>query len=304
MSGIELTNMAIRTGLVRQPGIGYFIACDPQKEASEPHAKLCKYSNGQITSSDVPFNAHSICLVSKPEMALVFVDSEGIFAIHTATSSHADNIFNASHPPPATPRYGSVRSVAQIDGRAHAVGHGGMVYRMDAFSSWTRIDEGLPEILNVTAIDGKSETDCCAVGHKGGVWLLDEQHWLGQDCPTNQHLSCVTYADEQSIYIGGYSGTLLHLKSGEWTDYSTPEFTQNIWGLAWFADRLYISTMLGLYVLDGTRFKPVDFNGLSPNSFYKLSTSDDVLWSIGEHEIFEWDGNTWSRIVTIKVTED
>ena len=73
-------------------------------------------------------------------------------------------------------------------------------------------------------------------------------------------------------------------------------FTEDIWNLCWFADRLFIATTKGLFVLDQETVRPVDFVGDTPDTTYHLSARDGILWSIGAKDIMQYDGATWTRI--------
>src|SRR6185437_7532916 len=118
------------------------LACDPATEESHPHVKIYMWHRRSYSTSWAKFNAHTICRITDPEVALVFVSSEGFYGVHSKTSI-AGNIFDDSQPEPNDPRYGSFRSVSEIGGKAYAVGLRGMVYRLDELSMWTRLDDEL-----------------------------------------------------------------------------------------------------------------------------------------------------------------
>src|SRR5262245_42566851 len=142
MTEQSIKDLSIRSGVVWQGDIGYLLACDPELEEEKPHAKLFRWHRGAFADTWVSFNAHSICRITVPELALVFLSGQGSYAINSQTMT-TGNIFNNSRPAPKEPRYGSIRSVAEIDGKAYAVGLRGTVYRLDELTAWTRIDDTL-----------------------------------------------------------------------------------------------------------------------------------------------------------------
>ncbi len=66
--------------------------------------------------------------------------------------------------------------------------------------------------------------------------------------------------------------------------------------LAWYGGKLYLSTMLGLYTLQGGSLVEVDFGDDAPATCYHLSVADGVTWSFGAKDIMAFDSNTWIRI--------
>jgi hypothetical protein len=70
----------------------------------------------------------------------------------------------------------------------------------------------------------------------------------------------------------------------------------DIWGLAWFNDKLYLSTTTAVYTLEGDRLEFVDMGDDQPNTCFHLSAADGVLWSIGAKDVMSYDGKKWTRI--------
>ena len=126
---------------------------------------------------DRVFNGHSLCRATVPERAIVLLSADGFYGTFSS-QVHAGNIFDESQPQPTEPRYGSFRSVTQIEGRAYAVGLRGMVYRLDLPASWTRIDEKLARDFDAEAIDGFSASDLYVAGFRGELWQSDGQGWV------------------------------------------------------------------------------------------------------------------------------
>ncbi|MCY1449154.1 hypothetical protein D9M71_658760 [compost metagenome] len=98
------------------------------------------------------------------------------------------------------------------------------------------------------------------------------------------------------VYASGRKGLLLKGRDDSWEVIDHQSMIDDIWDLAWYHDKLYLSTMHGLFTLDQDKLLAVDFGEDSPNSCYHLSAADGVLWSIGGKDIMAFDGNSWTRI--------
>lgn len=57
-----MTELLIRTAIVRRPGFGYIYAGDPPKKAAEiPNTIILKYKDGATERGQCNYNAHSVC---------------------------------------------------------------------------------------------------------------------------------------------------------------------------------------------------------------------------------------------------
>ena len=304
MADNPLTKLSIRTGVVREPALGILLAADPDKEQNEElHTHFFKWKVGTFSAGAFNFSAHTACEIREPRTAIVMVASQGEFCAAATGGIEYGNIFSNSQPEPKDERFGSFRSVATIAGKAHAVGLRGMVYRLDEWVRWARIDEGLPRMFDIEAIDGFDETggfddtELYAVGLRGAMWERTPRSWERRDMPTNIHLNAVTCAGDGTVYIGGYKGLLLRGRHDAWTVIEHDAFAADIWDLEWFDGVLYVSTLAGVYRLKNDRLEPVDFGQESPPSTYQLSAAEGVLWSIGRRDVLSFDGRQWTRVV-------
>ena len=293
-----LKGLMIRTGVVRLPDLAFLLASDPEKEKAEiPHTIVYSWDRGEFIKGEANFDADSCCIIQEPELGRVITGGSGGYSVQTRTGVISGNIFTSSHPEPTEPRYGDIRSVSEIGGRAHAVGLEGMVYRLDDLSDWTRIDEGLSTDFNGRAIHGSGISDLYAVGSKGRIAHFDGSRWSEADPLTNEHLTSVKCVPDGTVYIGGYKGTLIRGRKGKWKLLTSKEMKDDIWDFEWFKDQLYVSTMHGLYSLDGDRLCSVNFGNDIPETTYHLSAIDEMMWSIGRKDVMSFDGKTWTRIV-------
>ena len=288
--------LVIRSGLVWRQDTGYILACDPKKEEEDPHVEIFLWQRGAFSRTWAKFNAHSLCRVSHPGRGFVYLSSEGLYGVNSQTS-HAGNVFTDSAPPAPKARYGNFRSVADVAGRAYAVGLRGMVYRLDEWTRWTRIDDGLPETFDIQAIDGFDASDLYAVGFRGEGWRRDGRTWSMIEMPTNVNLTAVLCAPDGVVYVAGHNGVLIAGREDRWSVIEHDETDKHFWDLAWFADTVYASTMSGVYALEGGRLSAIDFGPDAPGTTYRLSAASDALWSIGEKDVMAFDGSSWSRVL-------
>jgi hypothetical protein len=296
MTDKPLSQLIMRSGVVWATDSGCLLACDPETEETSPHARILAWHQGKISESWVKFNAHAICRVSSPEPAVVLISSEGLCAVYSA-NVYVGNIFAESTPSASEPRHGSFRSVSAIAGSAYAVGLRGMAYRFDAPTNWTRVDEGLPNDFNIQRIHGFSAGEIYAAGSHGELWCRAEGQWKRLELPTNVNLTSINCAVDGNVYVGGHKGLLIRGRKDTWEVIQFDDFKQDIWDLEWFDGALYVSTLSALYRLKGNSLDPVLFSGDEPASFYHLSSSENVLWSIGEEDVMSYDGNRWSRVI-------
>ena len=297
-----LSNLTIRSAVVRGPDIGSILACDLQKEESWiPHAYILEWQEGKFSKRTANFDAGSMCFITIPESALVFLAAAGYYGIHyksgSQNGSQAGDVFEDSEPPPRRWGYIGFRSVSEIAGKAYAVGLRGMVYRLDTIKTWTRIDYGLPDTFDIEEIDGFSASDLYAVGYDGQAWRRYSEKWVQVDLPTNINLNTVKCARDGMVYIAGHGGILIRGKNATWKVLDHDKTDKDIWDLEWFNGELYVSTAKAVYRLRDERLELVDFGADAPSSCRQLSVANGIMWSIGEYDIMSFNGRTWSRIV-------
>ena len=293
-----LSGLMIRAAQLRQRGWGYIYAADPTQEAQGvPHAVTFRYKDGSFTKGAANFDAHSLAVIATPEVGLVAIAGPGHYSAVMASGTRTGDIIADALPPPMIPRTGGLRRVVAIQGRAFAAGLRGMVYRFDDNKRWTRIDAGLPDTVEIQAIDGFNDTDVYVVGRAGAIWHYDGRRWLERNSPTAATLTAVTCASDGLVYAAGHGGVLLRGRSDTWDAITHAATNDIIWDLEWYADHLYASTMTGVFRVADSKLVPVDFGKDQPKTCYQLSQADGELWSSGEFDLMSFNGSTWSRIV-------
>lgn len=294
---ISERDLVIRTATVRDAKTGYIAACSRAREVKEePHTITFKWQAGNFIKGEAGFNIHSTCLVDKPELGLIQISAEGIYSFVRAIGPSLGNIFRDANCVDRKERFGDIRSLASIRGTGYAVGHGGIVYRLDE-SGWTCVDVDLPEVFDIECIDGFDAGNMTAVGLRGQLWTSDGKRWLERSSGTNAMLTSVCCAKSGLTYAAGRGGVLLAGGGDVWETVQH-DVEETIWDLAWFQDYLYASTHTGVFRLEvGRGLRPVDFGEVTPATTYQLSAAPGVLWSIGSRDIVSFDGTNWTQVV-------
>lgn len=284
---------------MRRPDLGFLLAGDPKKEAAEePHVAIFKWKAGNLTRVDARFQANTSCIIEDPDYGVLRMSSSGAYSLETKAGVASKNIFNNSSPASTQERFGDVRSVRSVAGKAYAVGGSGWAFRLDQLSKWTLIDEGLPTTANLESIDGFGHDHLYSAGYRGEVWQFDGRKWSKCETPTNVNLNVVRCASGHGIHAAGRGGFIMHSSDGDdWRVIDQSVMSDDIWDLAWFKGTLYVSTLAGLYSVQGDDLVPVDFGQDAPSSCYHLSVATDVMWSIGSRDVMAFDGKHWVRIV-------
>jgi len=298
MKTSPLSGLVIRTAIVRRPDLGFIYACDPKLEAEEvPHTIIFKWKAGTFIKGDCEYDAHTVCAIEKPEPSLVDASGPGFYTINARSGKITSDIFQDSQPPPKKRRIGGIRSVAEIQGKAYAVGLRGMVYRLDKVRLWQRIDEGLPETFNIQASHGFQSSDIYAVGRFGQLWQYNGEAWRHRELPTNVNLTSVKCAEDGNVYVAGHAGVLLRGRLDKWDVIDHKATNDDIWDVEWFDGKLFVSTFKNVYRLNGKDLEPINFGTDKPKSCYQLSAANGVMWSNGEFDVMSFDGRTWTRVV-------
>jgi hypothetical protein len=293
-----LKNLVIRTASVQSRDTGFIIACELEKEREGvQHAFVFKWSGGEFRTGRRSYDAHSMCQVEKPDIGHVDLSSEGYYALSLRSSKSSGIIFEDCESVVKERRVASFRSVAAIAGTAYAIGLRGLIYRLDDVKNWTRIDEGLPATFDGQAIHGYGASDIYAVGRRGSLWHYNGRQWVRHDLPTSENLTSIQCATDGNVYVAGHKGILIRGRGTTWEIIDHGELDDDIWDIAWFDQRIFVSTMKTVYQLQSSSLLPVKFDNDPPKSCYQLSTAEGVMWSNGEFDIMSFDGKQWTRIV-------
>jgi hypothetical protein len=287
------------SGVIRYHDLLYFIATeDALAKKQMPHATILTLDDGTWGQNNFDWNVISVCAVKHPKEQMVAIGEEGNVSVRGSGSQHEETIADGTVSPE---NRGFLRCVRSIGGKAYAAGMDRQVYRRDGHNTWTCLDAGMrpPKdqlFVGFNAIDGFGDDDIYAVGFQGAIWHYDGKLWQQMDSPTNIVLSSVCCAGDGHVYAAGRLGVLLRGGAGKWEIIDQQDTEEDFWGLAWYQDRLYISTLLRVLSLEtGGTLKMVDMDE-PVSSAYHLSAADGVLLSTGAKDVMLFDGSSWERI--------
>jgi hypothetical protein len=168
---------------------------------------------------------------------------------------------------------------------------------------WSRHDAGavLPvgsgKIAGFNSIDGFSESDMYAVGWGGEIWHYNGRRWKKLDSATNLKLERVICGKDGKVYGVGQAGVVLKGRDAAWEVLKNEETEESFWGATWFADRLWMATLNGVYFVnedDVVEACPISLP--QPITSGWLVCAGTNLWSIGSyHVLWTADGKRWAQ---------
>jgi hypothetical protein len=254
------------------------------------HSRLVSLDGGEGANvDDVEWATAGMCVVKRPAEKLVVVSPSGQVLTYVGGDQTSETI---------TPEPFELKACRAIVGYAYACGMKRQVYRRAGEGRWTAMHA--PEgdgrrVYGFEAIDGFSEEELYAVGWNGEIWQRVKTKWSERSSPVNRILTAVVCADDGIVYAAGQHGTLVVGRRESWRVLKQDDVIDDFWDLCWFNEKLYVAAMSGLYQLDGEDLVPVDFGKDAPRSCYKLTAAQGIMWSIGQENLFSFDGSRWTR---------
>jgi hypothetical protein len=301
MAGNWTSDFTFTRGAVRTKEIGYLIAVnDKLAEKKTPFSLLITFFKGQWYHIELKWACTGACVVKVPKEQGVAIGGDGDAYVTGQKDDHPEEVRDGKISPE---NRGTLQCVRAIEGKAYAAGMDRQVYRRDAPNKWVCIDESMrppkesKEVLGFEGIDGFSEKEIYAVGWKGEIWMYDGKKWKQIDSPTNLVLTGVCCAGDGNVYATGRRGLLLKGRKNKWQVIKHDSTKQDLWGMAWYNDELYLSSLEQVFVLRKDELEPIVIAEDKPKvSCYHLSAADGVLWSIGPKDVMAFDGKDWTRI--------
>lgn len=289
------------TGAVRFLDLAYIAMSGDELDREKiPHTYFSEWDAGTWRDlGKTLWPTAGVAIARKPIQQMCAVGLYGQVKLAGSGDLHEEQIGTSQD---AIRARGPLRGVRTIGEHVYVVGMNRQVWRRDDADQWSSIDQGArpaagsQAVVGFEAVDGFSERDIYAVGWDGEIWHYDGSTWQQKLSPTNIVLTRVLCAGNGVVYASGRKGLLLSGRDDSWEVIDHASMIDDIWDLAWYQDKLYLSTMYGLFTLDQDKLLAVDFGEDSPDSCYHLSTADGVLWSIGGKDIMAFDGNNWTRI--------
>lgn len=220
---------------------------------------------------------------------------------------------------------GDVTRIREIGSTLFACGGSGQVYKRDNIG-WMPIDDDLVAIAkgafefpnsnapisnealrqltqtlrrlpNLNDIDGSDESDVYVCGNGGNLFHFNGASWNKIALNTDAILTSIHCVSSDEIWVVGQDGTIL-VGNARTGFRNLGEFFPGgyIWSVRYFKGRIYLGTLHGLYVLDGSNVRLVSEGKLHDQSQIIAvdSFSDAVLWIATDRHAFRYDGNTFA----------
>lgn len=252
------------------------------------HSRLALRRADDISGiADTTWHTAGLCVAHHPRQAMIAVSDDG-------------DVFTYSEPEQGTERIAGCRGLrgcAAIEGHAYACGMARQVFRRDQENQWSAMHAPYTQkegIAGFEAIAGFNQQDIYATGWEGEIWQYNGRTWSNCKSPADVILSGVCCAADGFVYVCGQGGALLRGRHQTWTLIDGGVLT-DFWDVAWFQGALFVSSMDRLFKLEAGHLVPVDFGRDIPDTCHKLSVGEGVLWSIGQQDVFAFDGETWTR---------
>ena len=271
---------------------------EPADDASEERTWLLKYSGGQWGRADLPFRCAALLGTVAPELELLVVGTEGGVLRVTQAGAAVEDVDPSDRGPSG---FGILRDARRVGGVPVAVGMSRQVYRRQR-TGWVHMDAGTLTAEEVVAgfngVDGFSMKDIYAVGYEGEVWHYDGAHWEQYDSPTNLALTRVRCVAPDAWYAVGVGGIVLSGRGDRFEAVAHNNTKDNLFGVEWFNDQLYVASLKNVYVLKGDELKKIDLALGDEGTAGDLQANDGILWSTGAHHlVYTEDGTTWTRVL-------
>jgi hypothetical protein len=248
------------------------------------------YRGDWAKATVVRWNATAAAVAKKPSEQLVVIGEDGQ-AFHWAAGKANDEQLS--------PKPKLIRAARTIDGEVYACGMKREVYRRVDVNVWKVMSAPKPgkkETTGFEAIDGYSAKEIYAVGWSGEIWQYDGKEWTKRRSGKDQILTAVCCAPDGTVYAAGQRGLMLMGRHDAWKRITwKDDVSVDLWDLCWFNDVLYVAANDGLFTLKNRSLVPVDFGDAAPATFFSLSTSGGVLWSVGPSDVASFDGSAWRQ---------
>jgi len=252
------------------------------------HVSLISVDQGDWADGvDVDWDSTAVAVAKLPTEKAVLVGEDGDVCTYAAGKSGKEAI----KPAPVL-----IRNARSIEGQVYVCGMKRQVYRRTGERTWNDISAPPPkakEEVGFEAIDGYSHKEIYCVGWKGEIWQYNGKKWTDRGSPTSVIMTAVCCAGDGVVYAAGQQGVMVRGREDEWELIEwEDDVSDDLWDLCWFKKKLYVSTMTGLYTLEGNTLVPVEIDA-GIDTFYSLTTIEDVMWSIGRDDVASFDGTNW-----------
>lgn len=303
-----LIGHSIVRGALRSDNLGYIaFAKDELASQGFEHSFFLVFHNGAwlwpTMDDHTQWATSSVTIVKNPREQALYLDLGSRGEIYRVGSGDVLEELALFELPEGPKDFGPMCCIRSIDGDAYAVGMGRQVYRRRDVNRRERMDFGVRTKLEMNntysfeAVHGFSHSNIYAAGRRGEIWRFDGRSWAQQTSPTDQIITDICCTSSGTVVACGLGGTLLSSDNGvDWIDSEQETTREDFWSIVDFKGRTFLATTSALYEQIAEALVQVDFGEDFPATCLSLSTSENVLWSIGPKDIFSFDGSRWSRV--------
>lgn len=300
MAGYWTDKFSFVGGVVRNRATAYVaMVGDEAEEQKIPQTLFVVWHQGKwLDCGDAKSRTSGMAVARTPLEQMVATGEWGTVSCVGSGDMHTEQVA-AGAKKPVLDR-GPLRGARRIGSSIYVVGMDRQAYRRTDANRWAEFGpqpkSAAADVTGFEAVDGFDEQDIYAVGWDGDIWKFSGQTWEQLPSPTNLVLVDVCCAGNGSVYTCGRKGFLIKGRDQTWDAVDTRGLDEDIWSLAWFNERLYLSTLYAVYTLESNGVRQVDMGSDQPKTCHRLSAEDGVLWSIGAKDVMAFDGSSWNRI--------
>jgi hypothetical protein len=192
-----------------------------------------------------------------------------------------------------------------IDGNLYACGAHRQIIRRYRWG-WADFGEAITEnnlvasSVTFTSIAGTSENNLFVASYAGDILHWDGTEWKLVKSPLRLPIWSLVYTKENLLYAG-YSGGDIYMRNsnGEWMMFQNHTDFKEIQQMIEFKGCIYISAVRGLLRLRHDQIEPISLpvKNVGKNPFYRMDTTENMLWVVGDQNIFRFDGRKWTNFI-------
>lgn len=287
-------------GCVQGPGQGFLVLSSDEMNARNIPNSVFLSCSGGVLKALVPKKIYTKFLAYDDSQSQIIAMGEfGKGARLPLGGGAVDESITSSGSDPEN--RGPLRGGTLVDQTAYVVGMHRQVYARMSDGTWRRHESGLPpvpagQVAGYEAIAGYSSSELYAAGWDGELVAFDGTNWRSVESPTNQIIVALAAGADGLLYGCGRRGLILRGRGDKWEAVVHDDSVDDLWSVAWFQGHAYFSSMRSIFRLDGDHLTPVDVSPTQADTFYTLTASQQVLWSVGPKDVLEFDGAAWRKI--------
>lgn len=291
------------TGLITDGGVIVVVAASEKLEEEDvSHTFLAIHKEKSWKVFEEEVDIVSIASgTGKHARHLISLGMNGEVIINEPAGVYHEHVHKGKNGPSSLRTMNEVRAIGDY---FVTVGMRRQVYRRKIDTArWVRYDDGvlLDEnslaVAGFLSVDGFDENETYAVGYQGEIWLRNAQQWQQVDSPTSARLECVRCGGDGSVAICGVNGLVVLGRGTQWAIVESNGIDTTLKSIAFFKNRWYLADEDGaIFVIDdgGLHAEPA-FGSLGATTGV-LDANASALVSVGEEDIFLFNGKKWQRL--------